>query len=262
VIVILFIYLPVFFLVLLSFKTGSSITFPIQGLTLDWYVGQPSPYRHGSEWVSVMYDARFFEAFRSSAYVSIAAGLLTCFIATATALALRRKVRGRDVLFYLILLGFIVPGVTLGLGLVFLYRLLGWEFTFWTPVIVDVIYAVPFGLVLVMARFEPRLMDYERAGSVLKAGPWKVFRHVTLPLIIWEVVSAGLFGFVLAWGEVIRTQFVMHGTGLLSTYILTEVGVHALSPKWYAVGTIVSMISFVALVIFSWTLQRGTRLKR
>jgi putative spermidine/putrescine transport system permease protein len=125
-----------------------------------------------------------------------------------------------------------------------------------------VIYAVPFGLVLMMARFEPRLMEYERAASVLKANAWNVLRRITLPLIVWEVVSAGLFGFVLAWSEVIRTQFVMRGTGLLSTYILSEAGVHALSPKWYAVGTIISMISIAALLVFGWTLSRGTASKR
>jgi putative spermidine/putrescine transport system permease protein len=194
--------------------------------------------------------------------VSIAAALLTCFIATTTALALRHRVKGRDLVFYVILLGFVVPGVALGLGMVFLFRFVGWGFTFWTPVIVDVIYAVPFGLVLMMARFEPRLMEYERAASTLKASPWNVIRHVTLPLIVWEVVSAGLFGFVLAWGEVIRTQFVIHGTGVLSTYILSEVGVRALSPKWYAAGTIISMISIVALLLFGWALSRGTTFKK
>lgn len=262
VIVILFIYLPVFFLVLLSFKSGASVTFPIREITLDWYIAEPSAYRHGSEWVSVMYDKRFFEAFINSTDVSTASALLTCFIVTATALALRHRVRGRDLLFYLILLGFIVPGVTLGLGIVFLYRWLGWEFSFWTPVITNVIYATPFGLVLLMARFEPKLMEYERAASTLKASPWKVFRHVTLSLIIWEVVSAGLYGFVLAWSEVVRTQFVMRGAGVLSTYILTELGVRALTPKWYAVGTIVSTISIVALLIFGWVLSRRTAVKR
>jgi len=249
-------------MVLLSFKSGSDMSFPIRGFTLDWYIGQPSSYRYGSEWISVFHDTDFWRAFRSSAYVSIAAALLTCFIATTTALALRHRVKGRDLVFYVILLGFVVPGVALGLGMVFLFRFVGWGFTFWTPVIVDVIYAVPFGLVLMMARFEPRLMEYERAASTLKASPWNVIRHVTLPLIVWEVVSAGLFGFVLAWGEVIRTQFVIHGTGVLSTYILSEVGVRALSPKWYAAGTIISMISIVALLLFGWALSRGTTFKK
>ena len=254
-IVILIIYLPVFFLVLLSFKSGANIGFPIEGFTLDWFIAKPKGYEFGP-YISVMYDKSFFEAFTNSAYISAAAGLLTCLIVTATALALRHRVLGRDVLFYLILLGFVVPAVTLGLGVVFLYRWLGLKFSFWTPVIMDAVFAVPFGLVLMMARFEPKLMEYEKAASSLKASPLKIFRHITLPLIKWEVVSAGLFGFVLAWSEVIRTQFVMRGTGVLSTYILTQLGVHALTPKWYAAGTIVSIVSIIALLIFGWTFSR------
>ena len=260
-IVILIIYLPVIFLVLLSFKTGANIGFPIEGFTLDWFIGKPKGYEYGS-YISVMYDKRFFEAFTNSTYVSTAAALLTCLIVTATALALRHRVRGRDILFYLILLGFIVPGVTLGLGVVFLYRWLGLKFSFWTPVIMDAVFAVPFGLVLMMARFEPKLMEYEKAASSLKASPLKIFRHITLPLIVWEVICAGIFGFLLAWSEIIRTQFVMHGTGVLSTYILTELEINPVTPKWYAAGTVITAVSIVGLLMFAWVLSRGTAVKR
>jgi ABC-type spermidine/putrescine transport system permease subunit II len=253
--IILLIYLPVVFMVLLSFKSGTNVGFPIEGFTLDWFIGKPKGFEYGS-YISVMYDKRFFEAFRNSAYVSTATALLTCLIVTSTALALRHRVRGRDILFYLILLGFIVPGVTLGLGTVFLYRLLRLEFSFWTPVILDTVFAVPFGLVLMMARFEPKLMEYEKTASCLRASPSRVFRHVTLPLIFWEVISAGIFGFLLAWSEIIRTQFVMKGTGVLSTYILTELEINPVTPKWYAAGTVITAISVIGLIIFAYILSR------
>jgi putative spermidine/putrescine transport system permease protein len=261
VIIILIIYLPVVFMILLSFKSGANVSFPIEGFTLDWFIAKPKPYEYGS-YISVMYDRRFFEAFTNSFYVSGACALLTCFIVTSTALTLRRRVPGRDILFYLILLGFIVPGVTLGLGVAFLYRWLGLEFSFWTPVFLDTVFAVPFGLVLMMARFEPKLMEYEMSASCLKASPLRVARHVTLPLIIWEVVSAGIMGFLLAWSEIIRTQFVMKGTGVLSTYILTELEINPVTPKWYAAGTIITAVSIVGLVIFAWILSRGTAAKK
>jgi len=259
-IVMVIIYLPIILLVLLSFNASANVTFPITGWTLDWYIAEPKPYEYGS-YISVLYDQSFWKALTNSVYVSVAAGLLTCLIVTMTALTLRRRVPGRDVLFYMILLGFIVPGITLGLGNVLSHRLLGLHLSFWTPVMLDVIFAVPFGLVLMMARFEPKLMEYESAASSLKASPLNVFRHITLPLIIWEVISAGIFGFLLAWSEVIRTSFVIHGTGVVSTFILTELQINPVTTKWYAAGTILTAVSVVGLVIFAWILSRETARK-
>lgn len=123
----------------------------------------------------------------------------------------------------------------------------------------DTVYAVPFGLILMMARFDPDLVLYERAASVLRASPWKVFRRVTFPLIRWEAVSAAIFGFVLAWGELIRTSFVMRGTGVIATYISTELAINPITPKWYAVGTIVTGISIIALLVMGYVMARGQR---
>ena len=256
-IIIVIVYLPIILMVLLSFNVSANVTFPITGWTLDWYIAKPKGYEYGS-YISVLYDKSFWKALTNSVYVSAAAGLLTCFIVTITALTLRRRIPGRDILFYMILLGFIVPGIALGLGNVLSHRLLGWKTSFWTPVLLDVIFAVPFGLVLMMARFEPKLMEYELSASSLKASPLQVFRHVTLPLIIWEVISAAIFGFLLAWSEVIRTQFVIHGTGVLSTFILTELEINPVTTKWYAAGTILTAISVAGLIVFAWILSRQT----
>jgi len=131
-IVILIIYLPIILVVLLSFNVSSNVTFPITGWTLDWYIAEPKGYEYGS-YISVLYDQRFWKALTNSVYVSVAAGLVTCLVVTVTALTLRRRIPGRDLLFYMILLGFIVPGITLGLGNALSHRLLGLEFSFWTP---------------------------------------------------------------------------------------------------------------------------------
>jgi len=104
-------------------------------------------------------------------------------------------------------------------------------------------------------------MEYESAATSLKASPLKVFRHVTLPLIIWEVISAAIFGFLLAWSEVIRTSFVIHGTGVLSTFILTELEINPVTTKWYAAGTILAAVSVAGLIIFAWILSRETTRK-
>lgn len=255
---ILFIYSPIILMAVLSTNTSGRISFPYEGFTTQWYNAPPTGYEYGS-YISAVYDWQFWIAFRNTVYVAFATAFMTTIIVTCVAMALRRRIIGRNALFYIILLGFLVPGVALGLGNNILFKLMNWQFSWWTASVLDTVYAVPFGLILMMARFDPDLALYEGAASVLHASPWRTFRRVTLPLIRWEVLSAGIFGFVLAWGELIRTSFVASGTGVIATYINTQLGINPVTPKWYAVGTIITGISIVALVLMGWVLSRGQK---
>jgi ABC-type spermidine/putrescine transport system permease subunit II len=255
---ILLIYTPIILMVVLSTNTSGRISFPYEGFTLKWYDAKPSGFEYGS-YISAYYDWAFWIAFQNTVYVAFAAAIMTTIIVTTVAMTLRHRIFGRNALFYIILLGFLVPGVALGLGNNILFRMMNWQFSWWIAAMLDTVYAVPFGLILMMARFDPDLMLYERAASVLRASPLSVFRRVTLPLIKWEVVSAAIFGFVLAWGELIRTMFVARGTGVISTYISTQLAINPITPKWYAVGTIITGISIIALVFMGWVLSRGQK---
>lgn len=255
---ILFIYLPAFLVILMSFNSSSSIALPIKGFTLDWYVKTPEGYESPA-FVSLVYDYGFWDALVNSIRTSLVVAAFTAIIVTTSALALRHRVKGRDLLFYALLLGFIIPGVTLGLGSTFFYSILGMEYSFWSVVLINTVYTVPFGLILMMARFDPDLMEYEKAASMLKANPINVVRKITFPLIKWEIISATIFGFLLSWGELIRTQFMLKGLGTLSVFIYTQLSVYPLTPKWYAAGTLISAIAFSALAILAFILSRGAR---
>lgn len=255
--IIALIYLPVAFMIVLSFKSGANISFPIERFTLDWYIKPPAG--EYAAYLSLFYDRQVFQALQNSVAVSSIVAIISMLLVTTLALSLRRRIAGRDQLFYLFLLGFLTPGVAVGLGLNFLFSLLNLEFSIWSAAFINVVYAVPFGLILMMARFNPDLLLYEQAGSALKASPFKVFRRITLPLIIYEVISAAILGFLLSWGEVIRTQFALKGIGTLSTFIEVQLGVNPLTPKWYAAGTLLSVVSFIGLAIFAYLLSKATR---
>jgi len=249
------IYLPIIVMIILSFKSSPKVSFPIGSFSLHWYIGEWKGYEYQA-YQPIAHYPQFWKALGNSLSIGIVSGLLTCLIVTSTALALRHRVRGRDALFYLILLGFITPGIIVGLGSLIFYKYIGLKLSFWSPVAVDVVFAVPFGLILMMARFDPNLMEYEVAASVSKADPVQVFRYVTLPLIRWEVLSAGILGVLLSWSELIRSQFVIKGLGTLATFIKAELGANPLTARWFAGGTIIAVVSFVALIIQGYLLTR------
>jgi len=259
VLVFVVLYLPTIFLIALSFNTSAKITFPIQGFTLDWYAGPLKPYEMNPSYIPIIHDWQFWNAVMISLRVSGITAVLTCGLVTLTALSLRYRLVGRDILFYIFLLGFVTPGVLVGLGNLLLFRILDITITEWNMIALDTIYASSFGFILMMSRFDPDLMLYEYTAAALRVGPLRVFRHITLPLIKWEVLSAGILGFLLSWGELIRSLWVVRGTGTVSIFLFVNLGVYPLTTKWFAAGTLLAVVSIAGLMVMATILSRGAK---
>jgi putative spermidine/putrescine transport system permease protein len=107
-------------------------------------------------------------------------------------------------------------------------------------------WTLPFGLLIMFAifnRFDGRL---EEAARDLGATPWQSFRLVVLPIILPSVVGIGLFGFTLSWDELARSS---QAIGAVNTLPLELQGLTTTvtKPDIYALGTVTSAISFVAI---------------
>jgi putative spermidine/putrescine transport system permease protein len=184
---------------------------------------------------------------------SVQLGLITMVITTTltvvTGISFRRRPLGRSYLFYLILLGMLVPGLIYGLGAAIFYKeVLHINFSIWTAVPVEVLWTLPFGLILMLARFDPDLVKYENAARTLGATEGQVMRKVTLPLVAPHITAVALFSFTLSFGELIRSIFVISSPPTLPVYIFSTVSNQALTPDFYALGTITIAISFLLIL--------------
>jgi len=150
-------------------------------------------------------------------FTTLAAGAATLLmlvpgIAIAWLLA-RQEFPGKAVVETLVSLPLVVPPVATGLLLLWLFgrrgpigRLLeavGIEIVF-TPRAVVIAMAV-MGLPLLVrtarAGFEQVTRRYEQIAETLGAGPWRIFRTVTLPLASRNLVAGALLGFSRSLGE-------------------------------------------------------------
>lgn len=258
--VLAFFLLPLAMVAVLSFKAGSGISFPIEGFTLDWYFAPPGKLGTGGFRTGIFHDLYIIDAVKNSLILGITVGLIVMAIGLPAALAFRHRFIGRDILFYVILAGFILPGVIMGLGMNLFYKAIGVkEFSLWTVIPLHVVYTLPFSFILTLARFDPMLMEYENAAKVLGASGWQVFRKITFPLIKTEALAFLIFSFTLSLGELLRTSYVISGSGTIPTYIYNQMSVVAPTPKWYALGTITTAISFIVLLVGAMILTRGAR---
>jgi molybdate transport system permease protein len=176
----------------------------------------------------------------------------------------RRRFPGKAVVETLVSLPLVVPPVATGLILLWLLgrrgplggvlESLGVEIVF-TPRAVVIAMAV-MGLPLLVrtarAGFEQVTRRYEQIAETLGAGPWRVFRTVTLPLASRNILAGALLGFSRALGEFGATIVVAGSipgrtrTLAVGIYSYTETG----QDRQAAILLLVSVtIAFTAVLV-------------
>lgn len=259
-------YVPFIIMFILSFTgpTGGP-TFPMQGVSLFWYQRLFGVTLDASVTSSAATGAQM-AAIGAPLTRSLILALLTAVISTLlglmTAMALRRRFRGANFVFYFVLLGVIVPGIVYGLGITLLFQMahltLHW---YTTGLAVHVVWTYPFCLIVFMMMFNRFDLSLEEASRVLGANEWVTFRRVTLPLIMPGVMTSALFGFTLSFDEYIRSFFATGSTQSLPLVILSSLTAR-ITPTIYALGTLTTLVSLsliAAFVIYLGTRQRRNR---
>jgi putative spermidine/putrescine transport system permease protein len=198
-------------------------------------------------------------AFRRSLSLGLVVMVLTVVISVSAGLAFRKRFWGAAILFYVAIASLIVPSIVTSLGIALEFRVADdilhntlfphWETgmgLFTSGLGAHLSWTLPFGLLIMFAifnRFDGRL---EEAARDLGATPWQCFRHVILPIILPSVIGIGLFGFTLSWDELARSS---QAIGPVNTLPLELQGLTTTvtNPDIYALGTMISAISFVVI---------------
>ena len=232
------VYLPMAHMIVFSFNTLPLLYYPFQGWSLRWYN-------------AFINDPGLIGSLQNSIIQAGITTVVTVAVSASTALALRRRFPLHDAFFYMILLGMIYPGVTLGLtNLVVDIRVFNIPLSIWTVSSTLSVWTVPFGLLILMMRFDPNLSRYEEAARTHRASEWKVFTNITFPLIRTELIVVALFAFTMALGEVFRSTFVSSLTApVLPVLLLSTLGTKPPTPEYFALGTVITVVSLSAILI-------------
>ena len=178
----LFLYGPFVVLGILSFQQGpeGGPQFPITQWSIFWYkhiLGLAPPSRVAPLPIGISLVRSLTLAFMTMVTSTV--------LGVMAAQAFRRNFRGRGFVFYLIVLGMIVPGVLVGLGVGARrhdHRAssgIGGSTAFAT----HVVYTLPFAFLVMLAIFNRFDGSVEEAAWSLGVSPARTFRKVTFPLI-------------------------------------------------------------------------------
>lgn len=194
-----------------------------------------------------------------SLLLSLVAAAVATTLALMAALAFRERFRGRGVLFYVLLLGMLTPGVILGLGMRLFADQVGLHAGAWTTgLLVEVAWTMPFGFIIFLIFLNRYDRSVDEAASVLGASPWRVFRTVTLPLLRPGVMASLLFSFTLSFDEVQRSSLVLGRDQTLPQALLAATQVR-ITPVVYALGSLIALTSFAVLAVYILGFERARR---
>ncbi|MCS7137686.1 MAG: ABC transporter permease [Candidatus Caldarchaeum sp.] len=237
-----FIYAPIITMVIFSFNSSPRTVPPFDGPSLRWFD------------VLFSQKAVLLEAFTRSITLAIVTMLIATPLFTVAGLAYKRRFKGDEFFFFLVTIGIIMPGITFSLGALVFYNTLGIKISLWTGLPVHLIWAIPWGLILVRVMIDPNIIYYEEAARTLGASGWQVFRRITLPLFVPAILGGALFAFTLSFTELIRSIFVV-SPNTLPLQVLAEVTVWGISPYIFAIGSMIVLISLALLFVASFVLR-------
>jgi putative spermidine/putrescine transport system permease protein len=242
VIFLLFLYGPMIVMAALSFQgPQGAVTFPMRGLGFHWW----------DELVNGPRSDTIRETAIRSIELSLVSGLVVAVLAFSLSMGYRRRFRLDGVLFYLIMLALMTPGILLSLGTSFFWRFMETETSLWqTALGTNVVWGLPFAFLIMVAVWNRYDSAVEEASRDLGASGLRTFREVTLPLVWTGVFGAFLFGFTLAWNEYDRTALLAAGDNTLPLEIFALTVGSVIRPDLYALGTATTAVSLIGVGLF------------
>ena len=150
-----------------------------------------------TQWFSeALDDQRVRDAFVTSLEVALLSTIVSLAIAITASLWVRRaSARARRALDATTYMRIILPETVLAIGLFLLLRRYDVGLGVATIVIGHVVFNSAYATIVIQARMSTLSETLEQAAADLGATPWRVFRRVTLPLIMPAVIVAGLLVF-------------------------------------------------------------------
>ncbi len=240
---IVFLYAPIAVLVLFSFNQNRSVAVWTE-FSLDWYVKAWN--NEGIQHAALV-----------SLQVAVIAMVLATMMATMAALVTTRTApyRGLNLSIAVINQPLMVPEVVTAVATLIFFAIIK-QATGVTGIgyliAAHTAFCVPFAYMPIRARLEDMNLSLEQAAADLYAPPFRVFRRITLPLLMPGILAGAMLAFIVSLDDVIITAFVAGpGETTLPIYILGQIR-RGVTPEINAVSTVflgisVILVSFIFL---------------
>lgn len=242
--IVIFLYLPLVAVGFASISKARYLSFPIKRYATKWY-GE------------ALDSSTVLNLVQTSLFIALIVTVISVVLGFFGALAFARyQWRYRSLFQKMILLPIFFPQSVLGLALLMWFNAIGVIPTWQTAVVAHVVWIAPIATLVIAIRaysFDPALED---AARDMGCNYWQTMREVTLPLLLPGMISAGLFAFLLSWGNFPLSLFTTGADSTLPEWLYAKMvsGYSPLVPTLGILSVAGSLLVIaVSLIAFSVT---------
>ncbi|AGL17302.1 carbohydrate ABC transporter permease [Actinoplanes sp. N902-109] len=206
------------------------------------------------------FDVSFGRFFLNSIMVSgltVLGNVVSCLFAAYALGRLRFRLRG---MWFAIMIGtLLLPGHVLIIPQYILFRSLGWVGGDWPylPLLVPQFLATEAFFVFLMIQFIrgiPRELD--EAATIDGASPYRIFRHVILPLSRPALVTTAIFSFIWTWNDFFRQLVYLSDLKDYTVPVALTLFIDSTSESSVGPMFAMSLLSLVPVFLFFVAFQR------
>ncbi|MDX3927816.1 MAG: ABC transporter permease [Shinella sp.] len=233
----IFMLAPILVVVVVSFTSAGYVSFPIPGWSLKWFQ-------------NIFAYQPFIDALVVSLEVAVGATILSCLLGVPACLFLARsRAAWTNAVMTFLLSPLSMPMIVIGFASLFFLSWLGIGISFTALLITHTIVCLPYVIRTVAGVYGGIPPSYEEAAAILGANPFKVFWHVTLPLIRPGIMAGSLFSFLTSFDNLpISYFFGSSSTNTLPVVMLSYLE-HQFDPTIAALSTLQLLMAVVALIV-------------
>jgi spermidine/putrescine transport system permease protein len=240
--VLLFLYAPLFVLMLFSFN-DSKANVVWKGFTTKYYG-------------KLFENAELVEALGNSLTIAALATIISLVLGTMAAIMLWRfRFPAKGVVEGTMSLPIIVPEICLGVAFLIFFAKIGWPTDLPWPLnlsaitIAHVTFCFPFVAMVVRARLAGFNKELEEAATDLGASEWQAFRDVLLPHIRPALIAGALLAFTLSLDDFVITFFTSGPDTITFPVKVYSMVRFSVTPEVNAASTLLIILTVVLTAI-------------
>jgi len=241
--VVAFLLAPIVIAVIVAFSSGDTLRFPVPGLSLQWFaIAVTKPQYIEGLWVSCV--------------IGLGNAVLATTAGTGAALAIHRyRFPGRAAVQALVMLPIAMPGIVLGLGLLFTLAVYGMQPGLLAATLGHAVLGIPYVVAMVTAALANYDISLERASLNLGVGPVRTFFLVTLPMIRGGVIAGAVSAFLISFDNFSLSLFITKGD-TLPLRLMQQLLAYA-DPSVAAISTLLVVASLAGMIFLLPLALRG-----
>lgn len=239
--VMLFLYLPIFVLIIFSFNEGKTTVW--KGFSFKWYE-------------ELFRDVKIINALGNSLIIAVLASIFATVLGTAAAIGISNfKGKKRLLIQSASNIPIISPDIVMGVSLMLLFTFLGvlfnFEMGFVTVLIAHICFCVPFVVLNVMPRI--RKMDQSIYDAALDLGcnQWQAFYKVVIHELMPGIFSGLLMSFTYSLDDFIITYFTRGAKFQNLSIEIYSMTHRRISPKINALSALLFLAVLIVMILIN-----------